>query len=158
MTVKLIAHMFNRTITTEHPSMDEADQRIVRIAVAQGCRTETNADGSGSWIANDGPLADEVMGTWTVELLVKNQMTPRRMIKLNAPGAVGIVNVVLWVRLTDHSNEYIADPSPLGLLKIHEIDLDGQISKASFSVNGTSPFVQIAGSGVRPGFVVVGRS
>ncbi|AEL98025.1 hypothetical protein EUREKA_7 [Mycobacterium phage Eureka] len=75
--------------------------------------------------------------------------TPREMIKQNAPGAVGITNVVLWVRLTKHQNPYISDPRPYGLLKITEVGLDGQIIKAVFSEGGTSAFVSLNDPGFR---------
>lgn len=73
--------------------------------------------------------------------------TPRQMIRVNAPGAVGITNVVLWVQLTEHQNPYIADPQPYGLLKIVEVDLDGMPMQAVFSKDGTSPFVSVGSIG-----------
>jgi hypothetical protein len=71
------------------------------------------------------------------------------MIAANAPGAIGITNVVLWVRLTQHQNPYIENPKPVGLLKIVEVGLDGQILNAVFSENGTSAFVGLADPGFR---------
>jgi hypothetical protein len=73
--------------------------------------------------------------------------SPRDMIRINAPGAIGITNVVLWVQLTKHQNTYIEDPQPYGLLKILEVAVDGTPMQAVFSVNGTSPFISVGGIG-----------
>lgn len=73
--------------------------------------------------------------------------SPAEMIRHNAPGAVGITNVVLWVQLTEHQNAYIDDPQPYGLLKIVEVAVDGTPSQAVFSRNGTSPFVSVGSIG-----------
>lgn len=75
--------------------------------------------------------------------------SPIEMIKLNAPGAIGITNVVLWVRVTAHTNPYIANPQPIGLLKIVEVGIDGTIINALFSENGTKPFVSLGDPGFR---------
>lgn len=75
--------------------------------------------------------------------------TPREMIRTNAPHAIGIQDVVLWVRITSHRNPYIDNPEPVGLLRIHEVGMDGQIINATFSENGVSPFVGMNDPGFR---------
>lgn len=75
--------------------------------------------------------------------------TPRQMINLNCKGGIGIVHAVLWVRLTKHQNPYIEDPQPVGLLRILEIGMDGQVIKATFSEGGTKPFVDLSDPGFR---------
>jgi hypothetical protein len=73
--------------------------------------------------------------------------SPAEMIRLNAPGAIGITNVVLWVQLTKHQNTYIADPQPYGLLKIVEVAIDGTPMQGVFSLNGTEAFSSVGKSG-----------
>lgn len=75
--------------------------------------------------------------------------TPREMIRLNCPNGIGIQGVVLWVRITKHQNQNIANPQPLGLLKIVEVGLDGQVLNAVFSENGVKAFVDMADPGFR---------
>jgi len=69
--------------------------------------------------------------------------SPQEMIRLNAPGAVGITNVVLWVKILKHLNPYLKDPQPVGLLKIVEVGTGGQVMQAVFSQDGVKPFVSL---------------
>ena len=49
-TVTLTAHMFNRTQTTTHASIEEARARVLAIAVAQQCTIEPADELAGSFI------------------------------------------------------------------------------------------------------------
>lgn len=69
--------------------------------------------------------------------------TPQEMIRHNAPNAIGITNVVLWVTLTRHANEYLPPAPVQGLLKILEVGLGGEIIQGVFSRDGIYPFVAI---------------
>jgi hypothetical protein len=72
--VTLTAHMFNRTIVTEHADVTEARARITKIAMVQGCRLDgTDTEGQfvlQVWAADhyvDDPRVDWTFGTYAIK-------------------------------------------------------------------------------------------
>lgn len=77
MTTTLTAHMFNRTIVTEHATGAEAFDRVLDIALAQSCRIDGGRD-AGRFIPRvwagerlvDDPRT-EALGSYEVEAVAR---------------------------------------------------------------------------------------